>query len=320
MARNSKLLFCLHYNEIKQPNVSNLLNYIYTTSSSSETKQHQDSLRDSFRLLLNKRHYVAILAKKETRHSINTALRQLGLIDHEVNSIFIIQNTDNMKKIQQQFNIQNIQSIYLITTDLTAGENSLLENYQVIYINSTISDCLKKVSEVINQHKSDLPDVKILREPKKEVVYEKPPTNPSEDRQAKLIIYLNKKLTRLVPLGNLAQLSIAFFLGLSLATGTLSALLTGVCLMSAVTVIDVFRYKIQSQRTRLQLYRLENVSASLNESELETYNIGHESKNWVPYLKSFISLKTYKNHNAFEAGLADATISEFAINHNRKGL
>lgn len=293
------------------------------------TKEYQDNLRDTFRLLLNKRHYLVIFSKYETRDTVNARLKQLGLLDHEVNRTFILEGTNSIAKAQEKFNISDRQSIYLITTDHTAIENTPSENYQVLHINPPAStpNCLERITKITDSLKNDLPKVRIYLEATPEdspVVDEDeicpPPSSDSPpDIKPKLIKHLNNNLTKLLPLSKLAQLGIAFTLGLSLATGTIGGTIAGFCLISALSIADVLRYKIQSQRTHLQLRRLEMTNPTFKETEPEIYDLGFQSKNWAPYLKSYINPKAYKN-DAFHAGLADAVLSELEMHYHRKGL
>lgn len=334
MPRQSKLFFCLHFDEIKEPRVSNLLQYIYTATPSSTVNEYQNNLRDSFRLLLNKRHYLVIFSKSETRDTVNARLKQLGLLDHEVNKTFFVEGTYSIANAQEQFNITDSQSIYLITTDHTAIEKMPSEKYQVLHINPPTAspNCLQRITEIINSFKNDLPNVRILPEAKPEIspqassvadkdeVCETPISDSPPDMRPKLIRHLNNDLSKRLPLGKLAQLGIAFTLGLSLATGTLGGAIAGFCIISALSMADVLRYKIQSQRIHLQLRRLEMTPPTFKETEPEIYDLGFQSKNWAPYLKSYINPKAYKNQDAFNAGLADAVISELEMRYHRKGL
>jgi hypothetical protein len=326
MPRQSKLLFCLHYDEIKENRFSNLLNYIYPHPASHASKEYQNNLRDSFRLILNKGHYLVIFSKSETRDTVNARLKQLGLLDHEVNRTFFVEGTCSIANAQEQFNITDSQSIYLVTTDHTAIEKMPSEKHQVLHINPPAAspNCLQRITEIINSFKNNLPNVRILHEAKpeanKDEVCETPISDSPPDMRPKLIKHLNNDLSKRLPLGKLAQLGIAFTLGLSLATATLGGAIAGFCLISALSMADVMRYKIQSQRMHLQLRRLEMTTPTFKETEPEIYDLGFQSKNWVPYLKSYINPKTYKNQDAFNAGLADGVISELELRYLRKGL
>lgn len=340
MPRHPKLLFCLYFDEIKEHKFSSLLHYIYNLSTPSTISEHQKDLRDSFRLLLNKHHYLAILSKNETRSTVNNTLKLLGLLDHEVNRIFILEEIDSITNAIEQFNITDAQYIYLIKTAATAPENSASENYQVLHINPKTSspNCLEKINDIIDSLKDDLLNVRIeagpeipliLREAKpeegsvadKDDIYVVSHSSDSPpDMRPKHIKHLNKYLARLLPLGKLAQLSIAFTLGLSLATGTLGSLLVGFCLISGIVMVDVLRYSVQSKRTLFQIRRLESDIAIYKETDPEIYDLGYQSKKWAPYLKSYITPKAYKNHDVYEAGLADALLSELESSHHRKAL
>lgn len=300
MSKSNKILFCFDFdNTIVNGHFHNHLAGLGIPNKQASSQKIQEMLATydilnskellkTIRLILKQGHYLAITTWGEYPEVITPTLKKLGLNQKEIKQVHIesgipinqnLCKSDHIKRAKKHFKITNNTNVFLIDDDEKNIAQAIKEGQHGIHVKSpkTSIDYLERIQIFI-----------------KELQQENKQDHETSQHQKIKPLFSSFKTS-------LKAVLFAGCVGVTLGYLGAPLILSGFFFLTALGGLYWHRKKI----CEVQASLLKNEKKWMKKNA-SAYDLGYQSKDWLPYVKSCFQPQAYWRTTAYNIGLEEA--------------